>query len=222
MGKRSIYSLFITVAICFCSGCSIQQKKKASVEIDSLNTEGEFTKENVIAADSLRDEQLENTNNPQGGTSDSAYHERTIKPAIYSLNDQLKVVYFEDSIQEITCALYLKSELGVIDSTRRPINYASLLNNLESSKVMLIINNTSIKLNAKIRDSEIMMPTYLGYFSLFNKNYLLIKMNLVSSMSGDYWYNLLLEIDSEGEIINQQGIETTGEITFIDLKNHIS
>jgi hypothetical protein len=148
------------------------------------------------------------------GTFDKSYKEKKLNPAIYRLNDKDEIIYFEDSLDGNFCSLYIKSAITVIDSTGKPNNYSSIVDRIENEHAVLIINGANVKVASEITDSEIMLPTYLGAFNRSDRNFLLIKMNLVSGMGGDYWYNLLLELDSTGHVIYQKGIETSGEISF--------
>jgi len=149
----------------------------------------------------------------KSGTYDKSYTEKKLYPAVYPLNDTSEVLYFEDSIHGNFCSLYIKSEIDVVDSTRKPINFLNLFKN-EDDKEILIINGSNVRLASKITDRDLMLPTSLGIFKKSDRTFLLIKMNLVSSIGGDYWYNLLLELDTTSHVISQKGIETTGEIPF--------
>lgn len=149
----------------------------------------------------------------QSGTYDKSYTEKNLHPAVYPINDTSEVLFFEDSILGNFCSFYIKSVIDVVDSTRKPENFTSLFKN-EDDKAILVVNGSKVKLASKISDGDLMLPTSMGIFKKSDRTFLLIKMNLVSSMGGDYWYNLLLELDSTAHVISQKGIETTGEIAF--------
>lgn len=149
----------------------------------------------------------------QSGTYDKTYTEKNLHPAVYPINDTSEVLFFEDSIQGNFCSLYIKSVIDVVDSTRKTGNFSSLFKN-ENDQAILVVNGSKVRLTSKITDGDLMLPTSMGTFNRSGRTFLLIKMNLVSSMGGDYWYNLLLELDSTAHVISQKGIETTGEIAF--------
>ncbi|SEL81172.1 hypothetical protein SAMN04488505_1021171 [Chitinophaga rupis] len=207
---RIITFQFLALAFIF-SSCSPKEpgrKNETDPAIDSIQSK-------------VDDSIVKEHSNSLGDNFDNSYHEKEIKCAKYPINDTLQVTFFEDTIQNISCALYLKSELDIVDLTRQPQNYPDVINYLNNQQAALLINGTNIRLNAKIADAKIMLPATLITFNSSDKNYLLIEMNLISSMGGDYWYNLLLELSADGKVAHQDGIETTGHLSYEELKTHI-
>jgi len=162
---------------------------------------------------------LEIDTTAQKDVEQQAYFEKDLHPAMYTINDTLKLVWFEDVVQDNHCSLYLKSVIEVVDSVRKPADFENI--SRLPQQAVLIVNSTSIELTSKVTDGELMLPTLIGMFSYAAREFIVIKMNLVSNIYGDYWYNLLLELDSSGHVISQTGVETTGMVSFDALKDHI-
>lgn len=152
----------------------------------------------------------------------SDYREKKIIALLCTANDTLNIAYFEDSIQYIKCALYLSTDISLIDSIRQPSNFKQLLSFFKSAPEVLIINDERINLAYTPKDYKILLPTSIASFSFDNKKYLLIKSNLVSSMTGNYWHSILLEINDKGGVVHQYGKETNGEINNKQLKQLIT
>ncbi|RBL92181.1 hypothetical protein DF182_06175 [Chitinophaga flava] len=153
--------------------------------------------------------------------SDGVYHEQEIRSAYFPVNDTMQVTYFKNSIDNIQCVLYLQSVLDVVDSLNTPSDSANIINELKEKNAVLLINNRQVELESAIRDASLMLPTYIGHTTQNGSDYLLIRMNLVSSMGGDYWYNLLLKLNKNREVIGQQGVETNGELAGEKLKDYL-
>ncbi|MFB6455582.1 hypothetical protein ACE38W_09960 [Chitinophaga sp. Hz27] len=152
---------------------------------------------------------------------DSTYHEQDIHAAYFSVNDTAQISYFETSIDDIQCALYLNSSLTQIDSVATPTDSANLVAELKTKDAVLRINGKWIGLEKPIKDGTIMLPTFIGHTKKNGLDYVLIRMNLVSSMGGDFWYNLLIKLKNS-VVVKQTGIETTGELTPAELKKYIN
>jgi|GEM_PF-5871200 len=209
MRAHLIGSIFLSFTILI--SCSDDKRRSDKNGKDSIVGNSVNVNSNLLN-DSTGNDMIE-PDNRQSGTYDKTYFEKRINPAVYQLNDTSEVLYFEDSIGGNFCSLYIKSDVDLIDSIRKPGNLKSILKD-NADNPILVVNGTDVKLASRITDSEIMLPTNLGIFKRLDRTFLLVKMNLVSSMGGDYWYSLLLELDTSGRVKFQKGIETTGEIPF--------
>ncbi|SFN33709.1 hypothetical protein SAMN05428949_2478 [Chitinophaga sp. YR627] len=204
---RNILIIFLFGASFIFEGCNNDRNPSSDNSHDSSALKNQKVVDTIQNDDSFFAE-------TPGGTFDPSYTEKKVHPFLYHFNDTTDVVCFEDSIQGDFCRLYLRSDVGVVDSTGTPADIPMLSSINNDKKAVIVVNGESIKLRLKIKDSEIMLPTYIGSFSRSERKFLLIKMMLVSAMSGYYCYNLLLELDEKGIVISQKGIETNGEISF--------
>ncbi|RFS26532.1 hypothetical protein DVR12_01725 [Chitinophaga silvatica] len=152
-------------------------------------------------------------NNPTFGQKPVAKEANTkaLHPAIWPLNDTLQVLYFKEKIHNINVEMYLKSEISTIDSTRHPENDTQLLDLFNQEENVVFINNKKIPLKFKIGDSQIMLPESIEFLTHKQKNYILIKLSLVSFMPYVGYDNIAFEIKNNN-VVRQLYVQTKDEL----------
>lgn len=138
--------------------------------------------------------------------------------------DGKRMVYFEDDINGIKIATYLKSDLAILSDVgtpKHPLFSFKKFNHIGTGG-MLIVNDKIHKL--AILHSQALIPYYTTYFIYNNKEYILINFTIFMwAGQKDYWNNIVLELDNNHNLTNITEIPSyEGRITGKYILNYSS
>lgn len=149
------------------------------------------------------------------------YIEKKVTSFSYPISDTSSIVYFKDSINKIKVQLYLNSNIANEFSKISKKNSAilNIKTKLKKCDAVLIVNDSIIKIN-NIEDSKLLLPTFLDHFFFNDSEYLLLKLNLISYMSGDLWYNIFIKFNNN-IIVSQLRTSSNGKLTKKKILNRL-
>ncbi|QHS59614.1 hypothetical protein [Chitinophaga agri] len=190
-----------------------------TIHLTDTITEPAFTD---APADEDMSNDASNTDTCNVGTTDKSYREKALRPATYIVNDSIRMVYIEDSINGVLCNLYMRSEVEQLDAISTPRDLSAIPVITAGSRLVLNINGKVIQLTSAIDNSPVLVPEHLGAFIYNDRNFIVIRMMVFSFMRNTYYDNLVLELDGAGQVIGQHVVGSHCDVRFQKLLDAIS
>jgi hypothetical protein len=150
------------------------------------------------------------------------YQRKEVQSHYFFLNENQKVIYFEDSLGGVKCALYLQSQLETITDRKSP-ERQPVFQEGKPAIPAIFLNNTFISNASPLANADKWAPESVASFTLYDDEYMLISM---MHLSYSITYNsIILKLDKSGHVRQQWQVATdeplTGKMMGDDNGDHI-
>jgi hypothetical protein len=149
--------------------------------------------------------------------TDSLVKEMTA--TIYHYDDTTSIVHAFTDINGTGIFIALLSDIETIDKESKIDLSSNNLEHLRHTGNLVFINGKRVDVQ-KIRDSQILLPSYVQYKCLEKESYIVVEMNLVSFVGGNGWCSLIIPVDSTNTSPVAY-LQTSERVTAQELRNKI-
>lgn len=150
------------------------------------------------------------------------YQRKEIQAHYFFIAENQKVIYFEDSLQNLKCAIYLQSQVETVTDRKKPDRTPTFVAD-KPNMPSIFLNNTFINVTNPLDHADKMVPESISSFTLYDDAYVMINMMYLSYT---VTYNaVIMKLDKSNHVKQQWVVATeeplTGKMLGDDNGDHV-